>query len=111
MAGIRGLGKQAATTEAEVTTFRKYLEQFAFIPLLNGQLVDCTIASGGAFVIVKHSLGRPYLGGLIAGVSAAAEVNVQTPEAASSAVDIKNYFVVGSSAALAADTRIKVWLF
>jgi len=107
---MKGLGRKAKDSEDEQRVVREYLEQFNAIPILNGQLIECFIPSGSSFAIVRHSLGRAYRGGMIAGISAG-DVNVQTPGAAASSIDVTAYFVVGSSVALAADAHILVWLF
>lgn len=114
MAGIRPLRRKdpAAETVAAVRELQEHAEQLDRIGLLNGQMVSGVIPSGAAVARFRHSLGRPYVGGFVVGVSDAGDFAVQTPAAALlSSTDIKTEVVVGASSVVASDTTVNLWVF
>lgn len=109
---MKSLGRRGATPADDTEVLRKYVEQLPAALVLDGQLVTGVILSGSQVVRIRHTLGRAYVGGAIVGVSAATAVQVQTPQAASaSGVPTTRELVVGTTAAVAQDTAVNVWVF
>ena len=109
---MKGLDRQQPTDGAEIKAFRDYLQQFKELDFLNGQRVEGTIAAGSQFVLVRHTLGRAYVGANISGVSTAEAVMPQTPNAArDGGTDVTKFAVFFCASPVAADTVVSAWVF
>jgi hypothetical protein len=110
---LKGLGRQAASSEEDTKILRDFVEQLGPLEILNYQLVAGTIVTGQAFVKIRHSLGRAYQGGIVTGASTSVTpVVVQTPnDARLGGTDIAQFVVVLASAAVAADHTVNVLVF
>lgn len=106
------LGRKAQSPTEDVQVLRDFVQQLLDIPLLFGQAVKGVILNGDQSVVIRHSLGRQYTGGLVTGVSDAEAITVQTPEGANAlGVDITKYVRVQAAPFVSQDTTVNVWVF
>lgn len=110
---LKTLARQSDFQEREIASLRDYVQQFSALELLNYQTVTGTITTGSAFVRIRHSLGRAYQAGIIAGASSSVTpVVVQTPEEARlGGTDITQYVCVLAALAVAADHKVTVLVY
>jgi hypothetical protein len=110
---MKGLGRKAKTATDDVTVLRDYLQQFAnSVPIIDGQLVSGVVTAGISYVLVPHSLGRSYRGGICTAVSFPTGAIAQTPDAASLAgIDTTKNVLLYLTAVAGVDVTLNFWVF
>jgi hypothetical protein len=112
---MQQLGKRKAKPEDSLQTVRDYVEQLSRLPLLYGQHVEGVILSGKSRVVIRHSLGRGYLAGILVGqdIPIPTPLVVLFPEQAEKAMglDITQYVVVAGATPVPTDIYVRAWIY
>ena len=88
----------------DVTGFANALRDVFSSTVVQGKVVSVTMLSGQTTATVRHGLSRPAQGGAVISASAAGAFTVD-PVTATNAVTVR------ASAAVGADTTIRLWVF
>lgn len=88
----------------DVTGLANKLRTLFDSPVVTGEVVSALIASGGTTAAVKHGLKRVPQGAAVISSSAAGAFTVDLPTTTDSVT-------VRASAAVGADTTIRLWVF
>lgn len=112
--------------ELQVSELLRHAEQVDRVPIMLGQLVEASwpFTEGGeggdswpTSQIIRHSLGRPYVGGFIAGTTGPGDTEIPVftvvhPEQATArGTDTARDFELVTSSTLTTSVRVRVWIF
>lgn len=115
MAGTRPLRRKPTSDEA-VLELQVHAEQFDKLPITNGQLITMVVADSAMGGVGRHTLGRPYKGAIIVGLTAdVAPFSMfavsETNAASRAGLDTANFVQVGTNDVTLSPHTLTLWIF